>query len=91
MLMEIGDTYHITHDVCSHENKHRKVFGAVYEYYKKLRCKTMNFHSTTAPRILEIDSTRTVEHRITLHYSDSRDFTRDATAVVVDKNVEAIK
>jgi len=51
----------------------------------------MNFHSTTAPRIPKMDGTTTVEHRATLHYSDSRNFTRDATAVVVDKNVEAIK
>ena len=48
----------------------------------------MNFHSTTNSRIREIDSTCTVEHRATLHYSDSRDFTRDTVTVVVDKNVE---
>jgi len=51
----------------------------------------MNFHSTTASRVSKVDGTTTVEHRITLHYSDSRNFTRDATAVVVDKNVEEIK
>ena len=51
----------------------------------------MNFHSTTASRIREIDSTCTVEHRITLHYSDTGNDTRDTTAVVVDKNVEEIK
>ena len=31
----------------------------------------MNFHSTTASRIRETDSTWTVEYRATLHYSDT--------------------
>jgi len=48
----------------------------------------MNIHSTTAPRIREIDSTCTVEHRATLHYSDSHNFAGDATAVVVVKDEE---
>jgi len=49
----------------------------------------MNFHSI-APRIREISSTCTVEHRATLHYSDTNRVVRDIIAVVVDKNVEAI-
>jgi len=50
----------------------------------------MNFHSTTNSRIREIDSTRTVEHRATLHYSNTNRAVGDTTAVVVDKNVEEV-
>ena len=50
----------------------------------------MNIHSTTASRIREIDSTCTVEHRATLHYSDSRYFTGDTTALVVDETVKEV-
>ena len=46
----------------------------------------MNFHSTTAPRIREISSTCTVEHRATLHYS----YTDCVVVMVVVKNVEEV-
>jgi len=49
----------------------------------------MNIHSTTASRIREIDSTCTVEHRATLHYSGTNCDIGDNTALVVVKNVEA--
>jgi len=51
----------------------------------------MTFHTTTPSRIREIDSTSTVEYRATLHYSDSRYFTGDATAVVVDENAKEVQ
>ena len=46
----------------------------------------MNFHSTTNSRIREIDSTCTVEHRATLHYSDTNCAAGVDNAVVVVKN-----
>ena len=46
----------------------------------------MNFHSTIAPRIREIDSTYTVEHRITLHYSYTNCAVRVDNAMVVAKS-----
>jgi len=51
----------------------------------------MNFHTTTASRIREIDSTCTVEHRATLYYSYTNHAVRIDNAVVVDKNVEKVK
>jgi len=49
------------------------------------------YEATTASRISKVDGTATVEHRITVHYSDTGNDTRDTVTVVVDKNVEAIK
>ena len=51
----------------------------------------MNFHSTTASRIRETDSTCTVEHRIIVHYSDTNRAVKDTTAVVVVKSFEEVK
>ena len=45
----------------------------------------MNFHSTTNSRIREISSTRTVEHRATLHYSNTNYDVGVNGTVVVDK------
>jgi len=50
----------------------------------------MNFHSATAPRIRETDSTCTVEHRVTLHYSDTNRAVGNTATLVVDKNVEEV-
>ena len=46
----------------------------------------MNFHSATASRIRETDSTCMVEHTVTLHYSDTNCAVGDTIAVVVVKN-----
>ena len=50
----------------------------------------MTFHSTTNSRIREISSTCTVEHTVTLHYSDTNCDVGDAVALDLDKNVEVI-
>jgi len=51
----------------------------------------MNFHPTTAPRIREISSTCAVEHRATLHYSDSRSPAGNGIALAVVKGVEEVR
>jgi len=50
----------------------------------------MNFHATTAPRIRETSSTCTMEYRIALHYSDSRDFAGDIVTLDLDKNIKEL-
>jgi len=51
----------------------------------------MNFHSTTAPRIREMVGTISMEHRATLHYSNSNRAVRIDNAVVMVKSVEVVK
>ena len=46
----------------------------------------MNFHSTIAPRTREISSVVSMEHRVTLHYSDTSRAIGIDNAVVMDKN-----
>ena len=46
----------------------------------------MNFHSTTNSRIREISSTCTVEHTVTLHYSDTNCAVGNDNALVVVEN-----
>jgi len=48
----------------------------------------MNFHTTTYPRIREMAGTVSMEHRATLHYSDTNRAVRVDNAVVVDKNAK---
>ena len=51
----------------------------------------MNFHSTITPRIREIPSTCTVEHTVTLHYSDTNCAVGvDNVVVVVENDVEEV-
>jgi len=54
--------------------------------YILLRGDTMNFHSTIAPRIREIFSACTVEHRATLYYSSTNCAVGVDNTVVMDKN-----
>ena len=51
---------------------------------------SMNDRATVNTRIREISSTCTIQHRVIVHYSNSRDVVGDVTAVVVDKNVEEV-
>jgi len=51
----------------------------------------MNFHTTTNSRISKMDGTTTVEHRATLHYSDTNCDIRDAVTLDLDKNVEKVR
>jgi len=51
----------------------------------------MTFHSATNSRIREISSTCTVEHRATLHYSDTNRVVGVDNTVVVDKNMEKVR
>ena len=46
----------------------------------------MNFHTTTNSRIREIPSIVSVEHRATLHYSDTNCAVGVDNAVVMAKN-----
>ena len=58
--------------------------------YILLRGDTMTFHSTTNSRIREIFSACTVEHRATLHYSDTNCAVGVDNAVVVVENMEEV-
>jgi len=50
----------------------------------------MTFHSTTTPRIREIATIVSMEHRVTLHYSYTNCAVGVDNTVVVDKNMEAM-
>jgi len=51
----------------------------------------MNFHSTTAPRIREMAGTISMEHRATLHYSDTNRAIGVDNVMAMVKSLEEVK